>query len=107
MASTIIKHDYGAPYLHTSYHGIRNCSFQRTHFQSEIQSIYNSLGTIERYCNEDGTWSDTISPEIQCKVCPVDAEPVKVCFIINVKLLLVVFSLQICCLIVQFYQHHY
>lgn len=36
------------------------------------------LGTLERFCQSNGTWAMPISPDIQCKSCVGDGRPVKV-----------------------------
>jgi hypothetical protein len=35
-------------------------------------------GTLERFCQSNGTWAMTISPDIQCKSCIGDGRPVTV-----------------------------
>ena len=36
------------------------------------------LGTIQRFCQSNGTWAKTVPPEIQCHICGGDVRPVKV-----------------------------
>lgn len=38
------------------------------------------LGTLERFCQNNGAWAMTVSPDIQCKSCVGDGRPVKVDF---------------------------
>jgi hypothetical protein len=36
------------------------------------------IGTLERFCQSNGSWAMTVSPDIQCKSCIGDGRPVKV-----------------------------
>ncbi|CAF1031034.1 unnamed protein product [Rotaria sordida] len=59
MASSIIEYDHGQNQFYDGVrYGIENC-------------------TLERFCQSNGTWAMTISPDIQCKSCVGDGRPVK------------------------------
>ena len=36
------------------------------------------LGTLTRFCQNDGTWATSVSSDDQCKSCVGDGRPVKV-----------------------------
>jgi hypothetical protein len=38
----------------------------------------NKIGTLQRFCQTNGTWAMTLSPDIQCQTCVGDGRPVKV-----------------------------
>jgi hypothetical protein len=38
----------------------------------------NKIGTLQRFCQTNGSWAMTIPREIQCKTCAGDGRPVKV-----------------------------
>ncbi len=38
----------------------------------------NKIGTVQRFCQNNGTWAPTVSSDIQCETCFGDSRPVKV-----------------------------
>jgi hypothetical protein len=45
----------------------------------KIKKKWNDiLGTLERFCQSNGSWAMTVSPDTQCKSCVGDIRPVKV-----------------------------
>lgn len=40
---------------------------------------FHHSGTIQRFCQSNGTWAKTIPLEIQCHICVGHGRPVKVC----------------------------
>jgi hypothetical protein len=36
------------------------------------------IGTLQRFCQNDGTWAMTVPQDIQCQTCFGDGRPVKV-----------------------------
>ncbi|CAF0945021.1 unnamed protein product [Rotaria sordida] len=58
-ASSIIDYDHGFNnFYHNARYGIENC-------------------TLQRFCQNNGTWAMTVSPDLQCKTCIDDRRPVK------------------------------
>ncbi len=47
-------------------------------FFIKIKECNHILGTLERFCQSNGSWAPTISRDIQCKFCIGDGRPVKV-----------------------------
>lgn len=49
--------------------------------------VLNKIGTIQRFCQDNGTWAMTVPPDIQCQTCFGYGRPVKVQQkIINLKI---------------------
>ncbi|CAF3420437.1 unnamed protein product [Rotaria sp. Silwood1] len=52
-------------------------------YDHEFNNFYHSVGsgmencTLQRFCQNNGTWAMTIPPDIQCKICINDGRPVK------------------------------
>lgn len=51
------------------------------------------LGTIQRFCESNGTWAKTVPPEIQCHICVGEGRPVKVSHSFTDRMKMFLFSL--------------
>jgi hypothetical protein len=79
MASSVIEYDHGQNNFYDGVrYGIENCLFKFSHFCFHKIKWYDILGTLERFCQSNGSWAMTIPPDIQCKSCVGDGRPVKV-----------------------------
>lgn len=79
IASSVIEYDHGQNNFYDGVrYGIENCSFNRMKSSSRKPMHCFLLGTVERFCQSNGSWAMTVSPDIQCKSCFGDGRPVKV-----------------------------
>jgi hypothetical protein len=75
-ASSTIEYDYGLNQFYDGVrNGIENCSLR---CRSTEKHAHSCLGTLQRFCQENGSWALTVSPDLQCRTCFSDGRPVKV-----------------------------
>ena len=83
FATATIEYDHG---LEQYYDGVRfgleNCSSNLRCIDWIVEQrsfLFICLsGTIERFCQMNGSWASPVSTDIQCKTCLGDGRPVKV-----------------------------
>ena len=78
MATSIIEYDHGQNNFYDGVrYGIENCLLKKKTIYI-LKIIWSSIGTLQRFCQSNGTWAMTVLPDIQCKSCVGDGRPVKV-----------------------------